>query len=98
MQTIIHRWRYFCTVFSVCTIFLTEPRGIPGVTIKTHQGLPEIEDILGLVSENYSLCVVFDDLFQSFSRLQQNQMHDFVQLVTEYSRKREIGRLEKLLI
>lgn len=68
-----------------------EPKAIPGVVMKTHQGIPNIDDILGIDREGHCLIVCFDDLFDSLSKLQNTQMSDFISLVVEHSRKREIG-------
>ena len=68
-----------------------EPKPIPGVVMKTHQGIPDIDDILGIDRNGHCLIVCFDDLFDSLSRLKNNQMADFISLFVEHSRKKEIG-------
>lgn len=68
-----------------------EPEPIRGVNIKTYQGIPDIEDILAIERGGHCLTVVFDDLFENLSKLRQDTISEFIQLVTEYSRKLEIG-------
>ena len=69
------------------------PEPLKGVALKLHKGLPHIEDLLALRQQDRNLVLICDDLMDSLTSLTGSELHDWISLITEHSRKSNISIL-----
>ena len=63
------------------------PEPLKGISLKLHQGLPHVSDILGLRQKDRNLVLICDDLMESLATLVNDELHEWISLITEHSRK-----------
>ena len=69
------------------------PEPLKGVALKLHKGLPHIQDLLALRQPDRNLVLICDDLMDSLTSLAGAELHDWISLITEHSRKSNISIL-----
>ena len=67
------------------------PEPLKGISLKLHQGLPHVSDILGLRQKDRNLVLICDDLMESLATLVNDELHEWISLITEHSRKSNIS-------